>query len=81
MLTNFLPDLKTVLTPALVRALLRRYERPGMYGMHANGLYSSSCVLSSLNGSTSNRLSGMELLSLCVVLLVWVCLFLSFFLG
>ena len=75
MLTSFLPDLKTVLTPALVRALLRRYERPGMYGMHANGLYSSSCVLSSLNGRTSKRLSGMELLSLCVVLLVCVCLF------
>ena len=81
MLTNFLPDLKTVLTPALVSSRLRRYERPGMYGMHAKGLYSSSCVLSSLNGSTSKRLSGIWLSSLRVVLFVCVCLFRSFFLG
>ena len=39
------------------------------------GLYSSSCVLSSLNGSTSKRLSGIWLSSLRVVLFVCVCLF------
>ena len=80
MLTNLVPDLKQVFTPALVSDLLSWYDRPpGIYGMHANGLYSSLNVLSSLNGSTSKRLSGISLL--CAVFLDCVYLFLSFFLG
>ena len=48
--------------------------------MRANGLYSSSVVLSSLDGSTSNRFSGM-VSSMLLCLLVCVRLLRSFFLG
>ena len=78
MLASFVPDLKQVLTPALVRARLIRYERPpGIKGMQAKGLYSSSVPWSSLNGRTSNRFSGMESVSVRLSLLV--CLLRSFF--
>ena len=78
---SLVPDLKQVLTPALVSMRFSWYEvPPGMNGMHANGLYSSSVVLSSLNGSMSNRFSGMES-SLIFCLLVCVRLFRSFLLG
>ena len=78
---NLVPDLKHVLTPALAKERLRRYEMPpGMNGIQANGLYSSSLKLSSLNGKTSNKLSGMES-SVLLCLLYWVCLLRSFFLG
>ena len=67
-------------TPALANERLRRYEMPpGMYGMRANGLYSSSLGLSSLNGKTSKRFSGMASVLFC--LLYWVRLLRSFFLG
>ena len=80
MLASFVPDLKQVLTPALVRARLIRYERPpGIKGMQAKGLYSSSVPWSSLNGRTSNRFSGMESVSVRLSLLVY--LLRSFFLG
>ena len=55
---NLVPDVKHVLTPALLKERLRRYEMPpGINGMRANGLYSSSLKLSSLNGKTSNHVS------------------------
>ena len=41
-----------------------------MKGMHANGLYSSSLLWSSLKGRTSNKLSGMD--SVCLLLLVYL---------
>ena len=57
-----------------------RYDRPpGMNGIQAKGLYSSSLLWSSLKGRTSNRLSGMA--SGSVFLLLLVNLFRSFFLG
>ena len=78
---SLVPDLKHVLTPAFASMRLSWYEvPPGMNGMHANGLYSSSVELSSLNGRTSNRLSGMES-SVFFCLLVWVYLLRYFFLG
>ena len=66
---NLVPDVKHVLTPALVKERLRRYEMPpGMNGIRANGLYSSSLKSSSLKGKTSNRLSGMlSSLVLCLL--------------
>ena len=77
---SLVPDVKQVFTPALVRERLRRYEMPpGINGISANGLYSSSLGLSSLNGKTSKRLSGIA--SELIGLLYWVRLLRSFFLG
>ena len=75
---SLVPEVKQVFTPALASERLRRYEMPpGMYGMRANGLCSSSLGLSSLN-ETSKRLSGMASVLFC--LLYWVRLLRSFFL-
>ena len=77
-----MPDLKQVLTPALARARLIRYEvPPGMKVMHAYGLYSSSVEVSSLKGKTSNKFSGMGSVSLFLLVLGWLCLLRFFFAG
>ena len=76
-----MPDVKHVFIPALVSEHFMRYEMPPvMNGMRADGLYSSSVELSSLNGNTSNKFSGMVYSSL-LCLLVCVHLLRSFFLG
>ena len=73
---SLVPDLKHVLTHALASMRLSWYEvPPGMNGMHVKGLNSSS-----VNGSMSNRFSGMES-SLVLCLSDWVCLLRPFFLG
>ena len=78
MLVSLVPDLKQVLTPALVRARFMQYDwLPGMNEIQAKGLYSSSLLWSSLKGRTSNRLSGMA--SGAVFLLLLVNLFRFFF--
>ena len=46
---------KMVLTPAFVRMRLIWGAISGIYLMQANGLYSSSVVISHLNGSSSKR--------------------------
>ena len=67
--------MKHVFIPALVSERFMRYEMPpGMNGMRANGLYSSSVELSSLNGNTSNIFSGMVSSSLlCLLVCVRLC--------
>ena len=78
---SLVPEVKHVLTPAFLSDRFMRYEMPpGMNGMRANGLNSSSVELSSLNGSTSKRFSGMAF-SLLSFWLVCVRLLRSFFLA
>ena len=52
---SFEEDVKVVLTPALVRALLSCGATSGTYFMHAKSLSSSSVRLTFLNGRASKR--------------------------
>ena len=57
---SFWPEVGQMLTPAFFRLLFNMwYVGPGIYGILANGLYSSSSArLIPLNGRTSKRFFG-----------------------
>ena len=55
-----------VLTPAFVKMRFIWGAISGIYPMHANGLYSSSVVISHLNGSSSKRFWFSDSVGVCV---------------